>query len=158
MDRRAARSPRRHVDKQPASRPASQQTHPHHIKTPESEPSTPEQVWAAHGFRRRDPLHVCGARGQMRKRVVGHHQGQCRCRVDMCICIYVALDPSRRARIIANNQTNKTPNAKQAAVIALLRPTWTLGLGCLSVLCWNNQVREAKCRIFGFLVWFERMK
>lgn len=31
-----------------------------------------------------------------------------------------------------------SPTTK-AAVIALLRPTWTLGLGCLSVLCWNNQ-------------------
>ncbi len=31
-----------------------------------------------------------------------------------------------------------SPSTK-AAIIALLRPTWTLGLGCLSVLCWNNQ-------------------
>jgi peptidoglycan/LPS O-acetylase OafA/YrhL len=31
-----------------------------------------------------------------------------------------------------------SPETK-AAIIALLRPTWTLGLGFLSVLCWNNQ-------------------
>lgn len=31
-----------------------------------------------------------------------------------------------------------SPETK-AAIIALLRPTWTVGLGFLSVLCWNNQ-------------------
>jgi len=31
-----------------------------------------------------------------------------------------------------------SPETK-AAIIALLRPTWTVGLGFLSVLCWHNQ-------------------
>lgn len=44
------------------------------------------------------------------------------------------------------SQTHIHPKNAQAAVIALLRPTWTLGLGCLSVLCWNNQVRRAHAR------------
>ena len=32
----------------------------------------------------------------------------------------------------------------KAAIIALLRPTWTLGLGMLSLLCWNNQHWKVK--------------